>query len=221
MNTAMRTAYTALPQGPSLRSGLCCPSPSSLNRPHPPHSRAHHDFAARRFIRDAFAVLSPRRPPSGSVLSLLVPSRHAALCDPGDLVDGFRPIASPTTLAFGSSGHARRSQVVPPSASGGSLDFGASLVHSFATACRVASLLDGSDRVSPAAETCTSGLSTRRSPFASPDMTTVALGQSPLAGLSPAGTAASYYPAQNSVCRFDQICPKRINPPARARRVNL
>ena len=34
----------ALPQGPSLRSGLCCPGPSSLNRPHPPHSQAHRNF---------------------------------------------------------------------------------------------------------------------------------------------------------------------------------
>ena len=31
-------------QGPSLRSGLCCPGPSTLNRPHPPHSQAHHNF---------------------------------------------------------------------------------------------------------------------------------------------------------------------------------
>src|SRR3984893_18534028 len=29
---------------------------SSLNRPHPPHSQAHHDFTAWRLIRDAFAV---------------------------------------------------------------------------------------------------------------------------------------------------------------------
>jgi len=35
---------------------LFCPGPSSLNRPHPPHSRAHRDFTARRLIRDAFAV---------------------------------------------------------------------------------------------------------------------------------------------------------------------
>src|SRR6516164_1214987 len=42
---------TALPQGPSLRSGLCCPDPSSLNRPHPPHSWAHPDFTASRLIR--------------------------------------------------------------------------------------------------------------------------------------------------------------------------
>ena len=44
------------PQGPSLGSGLWCPGPSSLNRPHPPHSRAHRDFTAWRLIRDAFAV---------------------------------------------------------------------------------------------------------------------------------------------------------------------
>ncbi len=36
----------ALPQGPSLRSGLFCPGPSTLNRPHPPHAQAHPDFAA-------------------------------------------------------------------------------------------------------------------------------------------------------------------------------
>ena len=45
-----------LPQGPSLGSGLFCPGPSSLNRPHPPHSQAHRDFTAWRLIRDAFAV---------------------------------------------------------------------------------------------------------------------------------------------------------------------
>jgi hypothetical protein len=103
----------ALPQGPSLRSGLYCPGPSSLNRPHPPHSQAHHDFAAWRFIRDALAVLLPRRPTSGSVLSLLVPSRHAVLSDPGELLGVLRPTTSPTTLAFASSGQARRSRPAP------------------------------------------------------------------------------------------------------------
>ena len=42
------------PQGPSLGSGLFCPGPSSLNRPH--HSQVHRDFTACRLIRDAFAV---------------------------------------------------------------------------------------------------------------------------------------------------------------------
>jgi hypothetical protein len=59
------------PQGSSLETGFCCPSPSSLNRPHPPHSPAHRDFAAWRLIRDAFAVRERTwRPASGSVLSL-------------------------------------------------------------------------------------------------------------------------------------------------------
>jgi hypothetical protein len=56
MCTSVRAVPAALPQGPSLRSGLCCPGPSSLNRPHPPHSRAHPDFTDSRLIRDAFAV---------------------------------------------------------------------------------------------------------------------------------------------------------------------
>ena len=56
MNTSVRAGRAALPQGPSLRSGLCCPGPSSLIRPHPPHSRAHLDFTVLRLIPDAFAV---------------------------------------------------------------------------------------------------------------------------------------------------------------------
>ena len=35
---------------------MFCPGPSSLNRPHPPHSQAHRNFTAWRLIRDAFAV---------------------------------------------------------------------------------------------------------------------------------------------------------------------
>jgi hypothetical protein len=49
-------AFRPQPQGSSLETGLCCPGPSSLNRPHPPHSQAHRDFTAERLIRDAFAV---------------------------------------------------------------------------------------------------------------------------------------------------------------------
>ena len=50
------SSLAALPQGPSLRSGLCCPGPSSLSRPHPPHSQAHPHFTDSRLIGDAFAV---------------------------------------------------------------------------------------------------------------------------------------------------------------------
>ena len=52
----MRATCVALLQGPSLRSRLCCPGPSSLNRPHPLHSQAHRNFTAQRFICSAFAV---------------------------------------------------------------------------------------------------------------------------------------------------------------------
>jgi hypothetical protein len=42
---------------------LCCLEPSSLNRPHPPHSWAHRIFTAWRLIRDAFAVRERRGDP--------------------------------------------------------------------------------------------------------------------------------------------------------------
>ena len=51
-----RAGWAALPQGSSLRPGLFCSGPSTLNRPHPPHSPAHPDFTALRRIRDALAV---------------------------------------------------------------------------------------------------------------------------------------------------------------------
>jgi len=58
-SAAIRATVVALPQGSSLRSGFFCPGPSTLNRPHPPQWRAHLNFAALRFIRDALAVHVP------------------------------------------------------------------------------------------------------------------------------------------------------------------
>ena len=64
-----------LPQRPSLRSGFYCPSPSTLIRPHPSHSRAHPDFAGTAVytgcLRCACSSM-PRRPTTGSELSLMV-----------------------------------------------------------------------------------------------------------------------------------------------------
>jgi hypothetical protein len=78
-STTVQATLIALPQGPSLQHGLCCPAPSSLNRPHPSPLRTHRDFAALRLIPVAFAGRCPPRPTRGSVLSLRVPSRHAVL----------------------------------------------------------------------------------------------------------------------------------------------
>ena len=180
----------ALPQRPSLRHGLCCPAPSSLNRPHPPHLQTHRDFAARRLIPDAFAVPCGPRSTSGSVLSLRVPSRHAILYDPGEFIGDTHPVLhrqhwpSPCGDRLGTLHAPHHPLPVEAKISG---------LHwfAFATACRVASLLDGSDQVTPAPETFTSGLSTGRSPSPLPDMTTVVSGHSPPVGLSPTGTAAS------------------------------
>src|SRR6516225_6695791 len=75
---------TALPQGPSLQTGLFCPGPSSLTAPSAPlagTSRFHRLAAYTGCLRCAGA---PRRPTSGSGLSLLIPSWHAVLSDPGD-----------------------------------------------------------------------------------------------------------------------------------------
>jgi hypothetical protein len=55
-STAMRATYVALLHGSSLRSRLCCPGPSPLSRPDPPHSRAQPNFIALRLIWAAFAV---------------------------------------------------------------------------------------------------------------------------------------------------------------------
>jgi len=56
-------AVSPLPQGSSLLLEFCCLGPSSLNRPHPPHSRAHRNFTAQRLIRGAFAVRERRGDP--------------------------------------------------------------------------------------------------------------------------------------------------------------
>jgi hypothetical protein len=94
----------ALPQGSLLRSELCCLGPSSLNRPHAPHSRQHSSISPMRLIRDALAVrpipASPRRPASGSVLSSIVLYQHVVFFDPGKSVVCLHPVPSPTALTF-------------------------------------------------------------------------------------------------------------------------
>jgi hypothetical protein len=73
---------------------LCCPGPSSLRRPHPPHSPARPNFPARRVIWGALAVPThrrPRPPVSGSELShsllLTLPSSYI----PGESADCIHP----------------------------------------------------------------------------------------------------------------------------------
>ena len=84
------SGHAALPQGPSLRSGLCCPDPSTLIRPHPPHSQAQCDFTALQLIRPVLAVRfrlgDPRLVPSFhcsfflNMSSSTTPGNLAAVC---------------------------------------------------------------------------------------------------------------------------------------------
>jgi hypothetical protein len=88
------SGFAALPQGPSLRSGLCCPSPSSLRRPHPPHSPARRNFPAVQVICAAFAVPTsgrPRQPTSGSELSHSFPLTLPSSYVPGESADCLHP----------------------------------------------------------------------------------------------------------------------------------
>jgi hypothetical protein len=163
-----------LPQRPSLRSGFYCPSPSTLNRPHAPHSQAHSDFAAWRLIPDALAVLvrlgDPRVVPCFrcSLLLDMPPSKTAG--SPSGARAQYFPHGVGLNRVF--SGSALPSTPVIRFRRGG--HFAASLRFAFATACRVVSPLDGSDR----AFTQPQGLllpsfRSSRSPFSSSGIATV------------------------------------------------
>ena len=134
----------------------------------------------------------PHRPVTGSLLSLSALCRHVVLRDSGKFVGCFRPVPSPTTLAFAQVPQARHSRDSPPSASRGAGDFGAEPRFAFATTCRLACPSVGSDPAfAQPTGTLTSGLPTDRSPSPPPDITTVATEQAPPAGLPPARTSAS------------------------------
>src|SRR5258707_523393 len=107
----------------------------------------------------------PRRPTTGSVLSLRVPYRHAALYDPGESIGCLCSVLRQRPWPSSSLNPTRRSQLPHhPLPMGESFrGFPGSL---FATACRFAGLPAGSDRALPQpTETFTPELSTGRSPF--------------------------------------------------------
>jgi hypothetical protein len=211
LSTAVRATLAALPQGPSLRSGLFCPGPSSLNRPHPPQSLARRHFTALRLISGVFAV------PAGLGDLRLVPCFRCSLFL--DVSCSKTPESPPA--AYAQSLRRRRW----PSPNGnwlGTLNtpirprsignrFRGFLLRSLATTRRVARPPVGPNRNPSNADnpmsltppgrgslvafqpsgTFTPELSTIRSPSSSSGMTTVSIGQSSPAGLSPARTSAS------------------------------
>jgi len=137
------------------------------------------------------AGAAPRRPTTGSVLSLRVPYRHAALYDPGESIGCLCSVLRQRHWPSSSLNPTRRSQLPHhPLPMGESFrGFPGSL---FATACRFAGLPGGSDRALPQpTETFTPELSTGRSPFPLSGIPTVVTEQAPPAGLAPTGTSTS------------------------------
>ena len=186
-------AELAAPQGGPRSGPSCSVWATPLIRPHPPHSPAHLDFIAMRLITRCLRCASmPRRPASGSVLSLCVPSRHAVLYDHGESVGCLCSVPSPTALAFTEASTVRHSQVPPSSASDGTLIFAGSPLRYSLRPVELLASLGGSERGLPQrTEAFTPGLPMGQSPFPSPGITTVATEQVPPAGLSPTGTSAS------------------------------
>jgi len=189
LSTSVRADYSALPQGPSLRSGFYCPSPSSLTRPHPSHSRAHPDFTALRLIRDALAVRcrlgDPRVVPGfhGTFLLDMLSSKtagspSAAFAQFFADVAGLRPDSKGSALPSDPIIRFRWAVV-----------FAATLVrYPLRPVELLASLADLAELSTQPPETFTPELSTGRSPFPLSGITTVATEQAPPVGLTPTGT---------------------------------
>ena len=210
-----------LPQRPSLRSGFYCPSPSTLNRPHPSHSQAHPDFAAWRFIRDAFAVLvrlgDPRVVPCFRCAFLLdMPSSTTAGSPSAALAQSF---TDDTGLRQGSNGSALPS--VPIIRFGwveGFRGFTGSL--SLRPVELLVPLADLTGIFFPSQPgLLLPSFPSGRSPFPRSDMTTVAIEQSPPMGLSPTGTSASIAAKAPSLHRhYSASSVLRTSPPPQTAR---
>jgi hypothetical protein len=87
-------------QGPSFRSGLFCPGPSSLIGPIRP-TRRHNPISplSGLYRLPSLCVGTPlcdaRQPTSCSVLSRAVLCRHVVLWDPGKFLGCYHPVPSP------------------------------------------------------------------------------------------------------------------------------
>src|SRR4029077_5870386 len=166
-----------------------CPGPFSLNRPHPPHSRAHRDFTVW-LIRDAFAVRErlgdPRVVPSfrctffPGMPSPATPGNPNTVSSRQRCRHGLRRESTGSALPM-----------IPQSVSRGRCISGllSSHIRYGLPGCSPP-CTDQTDIQPPGA--FTSRLSTGRSPFPLLDMTTTATGPPLLAGLSPARMTASF-----------------------------
>jgi len=86
LDTAMRAAFAALPGGPGSSLGYSVPAHPRLSAPSAPLVGTPRFPGTAGYTRRLRCAGAPRRPASGSALSLLIPSRHVVLYDPGESV---------------------------------------------------------------------------------------------------------------------------------------
>src|SRR6266566_6822831 len=137
------------PRGPRSRPGYAVTVYLHLIGPiRPTHGHILISPTCGLYLMPSLCV-SARRPLSGSVLSLYLPSPHAVLYDRGEFIGCTCSVPSPMTLAFAESlkaRHSRNSHHPFPMGDG----LAATLVRCFAAACRVARPpLYGSDQEFP------------------------------------------------------------------------
>jgi hypothetical protein len=156
--------------------------------PHPTHSQAHRDFAvSATYTRCLRCAGAPRRPASGSELSLRIPSRHAVPYVPGEIeIVLIQFLDSDIGLHRDLSGSAL--PCILPSVSSRARISGLTGSHSLRPVRSLAPLTDRPGFL-PATGAFTSRLSTSRSPFSLLDITTTVTGPSLSVGLAPTGMA--------------------------------
>jgi hypothetical protein len=99
-STAMRAALPLYPRGPRSGPGCIVPVHPHLIDPIRP-TRRHSAFSLLAAYTPCLrCALPPRRPATGSVLSLSTLSQHVALYDSGESSGCVHPVPSPPTLAF-------------------------------------------------------------------------------------------------------------------------
>jgi hypothetical protein len=197
-----------LPQRPSFRSGLYCPSPSTLIRPHPSHSQAHPNFAALRFIWNAFAV--PVRLGDPRVVPCF---RCTFLFDmPSSRTAGSPSVARAQYFTDDTSLRQRSTGAVLPSIpvirfrrAEGFRGFTGSL--SLRPVDLLVPLADLTEFSPSQPGLLLPSFPTGRSPFPRSDMTTVATEQAPPMGLSPIGTPTSIAAKTSSLHPFRHRLP--------------
>jgi len=178
--------------------------------PRAPHSPAHFDFtdtAYTKCLRCASKSATPRRPASGSVLSLANSLSTCHRLRPREFLGCLHPVPSPWTLAFDPSRGSRHFRyphtpiLVRETISG---------LHYRSLSLRPVDLLahlSELTRSSPSRRgLLLPGFSTDWSPAPPPDITTGATGQVPLAGLSPARTPTSFAAARRYLCQSFPGC---------------